>query len=180
MTRRLNIPHLFLAAFLVPVAALAHPGAGIVVDQSGQVYFTDTGYGVWKIGNDGRLSKFHDNAYHWMAIDLDGVFSRSLKSLTNGSFIRLTPDGAKPVLISSGGLPIALSGGRLYFGRFTKEHNLEIIAGFHPPDLRIPSVRLDATLQQARRANTYSLHRTAEYVRTLYGKGQKSHLFRAL
>jgi hypothetical protein len=128
MTRRLSIPQLFLAAFLVPIAALAHPGAGIVVDPGGQENFTDTGYGVWKIAKDGRLSKFHDNAYHWMAIDLDGVFSTSLTRLTDGSFIRLTPDGAKPALISSGGLPIATSRGRLYYGRFTKEHNLEIIA----------------------------------------------------
>ena len=128
MTRRLHIPQLFLAAFLVPIAALALPGAGIVVDPGGQVYFTDTGYGVWKIAKDGRLSKFHDNEYHWMAIDLDGVFSTSLKRLTDGSFIRLAPDGAKPALITSGGLPITLSGGRLYYGRFTKEYDLEIVA----------------------------------------------------
>ena len=128
MTTQLNIPLFFFAAFLVPTTALAHPGAGIVVDHTGEVYFTDTGYGVWKIGNDGRLSKFHDNAYHWMAIDLDGVFSRSLKNLTDGSFIRLTPDGAKSALITSGGFPIALSGGQLYYGRFAKEHGLEIIA----------------------------------------------------
>ena len=34
----------------------AHPGSGIVVDSVGQVYFTDTGKGVWKLGTQGELT----------------------------------------------------------------------------------------------------------------------------
>jgi len=34
----------------------AHPGSGIVVDKQGQIFFTDTGQGVWKIDNQGKLS----------------------------------------------------------------------------------------------------------------------------
>ena len=50
-----------------PVAA--HPGSGIVVDAQGQVFFVDTGQGVWKIDAQGRLSLYHTLAYHWMALD---------------------------------------------------------------------------------------------------------------
>ena len=42
----------FLAALIVVAAittAGAHPGAGIVVDRRGRVYFVDTGGGVWGI-----------------------------------------------------------------------------------------------------------------------------------
>ena len=33
----------------LPSPAIAHPGAAIVVDAKGQVYFVDTGHGVWTV-----------------------------------------------------------------------------------------------------------------------------------
>ena len=33
---------------------MAHPGSGIVVDRRGEIYFVDTGSGVWKIDLHGR------------------------------------------------------------------------------------------------------------------------------
>lgn len=45
-----------LAACLVVSGLFAYPGSGIVVDRRGQVYFADTGHGVWKIGANGQLT----------------------------------------------------------------------------------------------------------------------------
>jgi hypothetical protein len=95
--------------------AMAHPGAGIVVDEQGQVYFTDSGRGIVKIAATGkweRITSAPDG--HWLAIDLDGSFSRAQPHF----FRRTTPDGVKPALIfAGGGSPIALNGhdGSLYY-----------------------------------------------------------------
>src|SRR5262249_60253919 len=61
-----------LAICLTAAPALAHPGAGIVVDRQGQVFFIDTGAGVWKIDRQGQLKKHPGDAFHWMAIDRRG------------------------------------------------------------------------------------------------------------
>src|SRR2546427_634866 len=62
------------------VAALAtsvsaHPGSGIVVDRRGEVYFLDTGSGVWKIDLHGKLTHLPGPGFHWMTIDSDDCFS---------------------------------------------------------------------------------------------------------
>jgi len=36
------------------------------VDSYGQVFFVDTGQGVWKIDPQGKLTLIHTLAYHWM------------------------------------------------------------------------------------------------------------------
>src|SRR5688500_809717 len=46
-----------------------HPGSGIVVDGEGRIYFTDTGQGVWRIDEWGRVTAHEGPAYHWMTID---------------------------------------------------------------------------------------------------------------
>jgi hypothetical protein len=50
----------------------AHPGSGIVVDRLGQVYFVDTGQGVWRIGGTGEVSRHEGPAFHFMAGDPKG------------------------------------------------------------------------------------------------------------
>ena len=60
------------------VASWAHPGSGIVVDDKGRVYFTDTGQGVWKIDEGGRVSAHEGQSYHWMTIDLRAQFAAGL------------------------------------------------------------------------------------------------------
>src|SRR5438045_8895160 len=77
--------------------ASAHPGSGIVVDEKGQVFFTDTGNPdakfsghVWKIDAQGRLSSAHATGAHWLALDATGRFARSdLKAWVDQ---RLTPN----------------------------------------------------------------------------------------
>jgi len=45
-----------LVCILVQTKAFGHPGSGIVIDKYGQIYFTDTGKGVWKIDVKGHLT----------------------------------------------------------------------------------------------------------------------------
>src|SRR5438034_1338595 len=53
-------------AFLLSTSALPHPGSGIAVDRFGQVYFLDTGSGLWKIDTLGRLTKLSGLKNHWL------------------------------------------------------------------------------------------------------------------
>jgi sugar lactone lactonase YvrE len=93
----------------------AHPGSGIVVDKAGNVYFTDTGKGVWKIDNTGKLSFMPSSRFHWMAIDEEGIFSNSPKSF-GGYFERVTELNAKPTIIISSDFKITMNpDGNMYY-----------------------------------------------------------------
>src|SRR6266542_760479 len=76
-----------------PFAAFAHPPAGIVVDQSGNVFVAGSlGPGpqfpgfVWKIDAQGTTTSFHKGSAHWLALDAKGNFDRvKLDELFNES-----------------------------------------------------------------------------------------------
>ena len=102
---------------------LAHPGSGIVVDAHGQIYFVDTGQGVWKLGANGKPVLIHTLSYHWMAIDEKGHFAKSeaLGDFDGGSFVRITPAGTVPALLISSDYPIAVGrDGALYYVPYSK------------------------------------------------------------
>jgi hypothetical protein len=126
-------PRVLVAGCILLLAAggaSAHPGSGIVVDRRGNVYFLDTGQGVWKIDTGGKLSLFHTLAYHWMALDEAGHFARSdrLGDLDGGSFVRITPAGSKPALILSSDFPVAVgSDGGLHYVPFTPRGPRELV-----------------------------------------------------
>ena len=106
---------LCLGAFLLAASlAFAHPGAGIVVDRRGQVFFIDTGAGVWKIDLQGRLEKHRGDAFHWMAIDhRGGLTDRDMPRNTGGELPVVGPD---PTLLLSSDFPIAVGpDGALYY-----------------------------------------------------------------
>ena len=97
-------------------AAWAHPGSGIVVDRRGQVYFTDTGQGVWKIDQQGRLSAHEGAAYHWMAIDHDGLLVRTLSPAFREPSTDIQRVGTDPTLLLSSDFPLTTgSDGSLYY-----------------------------------------------------------------
>lgn len=99
---------------LAPATALAHPGSGIVVDKLGQIYFLDTGAGVWKIGVDGTLVKLGGPRYHWMAVDNTGRFSNTALPSGPGGKLERIADNAS--LIVSSDYPIGFGpSGSLYF-----------------------------------------------------------------
>jgi streptogramin lyase len=101
-------------------SSLAHPGSGIAVDATGEVYFTDTGEGVWKLDKKGKLTLFSKTAFHWLAYEEAGRFSRSPQKF--GDFQRITPTGSKPVLLLCSDFPCAFGqDGNLYYAE-TRGH----------------------------------------------------------
>lgn len=100
---------------LFGISAIAHPSSGIVVDKDGQVFFTDTGNGVWKIDKQGNLISLPSSRFHWLALDESGSFANSQKNFGEW-FERVTPEGSKPSLIISSDFPLAISrDGVLYY-----------------------------------------------------------------
>lgn len=92
----------------------AHPGSGIVVDKAGNVYFTDTGQGIWKIDIKGKLTYLPSSRFHWMDIDEAGYFAKSPKNF--GWFERVTPQSFKPALIICSDFPLVFNrDGNMYF-----------------------------------------------------------------
>lgn len=91
--------------------ASAHPGAGIVVDQYGNVYFTYKG--LMKIAPDGKISSLYNATDgHWMCLDEKGIFASSQPKY----FTRISPDGMVPAIIyAGGGSPIVISDGNLFY-----------------------------------------------------------------
>jgi hypothetical protein len=87
--------------------AFAHPGSGIVTDRSRNLYFNDTGEGVWQFGTHPKPRLISAQAYHWLAIDEKGHFanSESLGEFDGGTFSRITPAGTVPALVVSSDYP---------------------------------------------------------------------------
>src|SRR5881275_2120328 len=100
--------------------ASAHPGSGIVVDEKGQVFFTDTGNPdarfsghVWKIDAQGRLFSAHATGAHWLALDASGRFARAdLKAWFDQrlapNFERIPRTDANPTLLQTDGVPFVV------------------------------------------------------------------------
>lgn len=105
---------LILATLGAASSALAHPGAGIAVDRRGQVYFLDTGSGLWRIDTRGRLTHLSNTRFHWLAIDEDDRFART--ELPSGSLGEIERVGSSPTVLLSSDFPIALGrDGNLYY-----------------------------------------------------------------
>ena len=104
-----------MLCLFVQTTASAHPGSGIVVDKNGQVYFTDTGKGVWKIDTQGKLTFMPASKFHWMTIDPVGYFAESQKSFGE-YFERVTTQSSKPALIMCSDFPLVLNmDGNIYY-----------------------------------------------------------------
>ena len=102
------------AACLISAPVLAHPGSGIAVDRLGQVYFLDTGSGLWNIDTHGKLARISGTMFHWLALDANNAFaSTRLPSGPLGDVLRV---GANPTLLLSSDYPIAIAqDGNLYY-----------------------------------------------------------------
>jgi hypothetical protein len=62
-------------AGLLSTTVLAHTGSGIAIDRNGQVYFLDTGSGLWKIDTHGALTRLSGLKNHWLALDATDGFA---------------------------------------------------------------------------------------------------------
>jgi len=118
ITRSSFVVSIFITLLLcfVPQARVsAHPGSGIVVDKEGNIYFTDTGRGVWKIDTKGKLSFVPASKFHWMTIDATGYFAGSQKNFGE-YFERVTAQGSKPSLIMCSDFPLVVNvDGNIYY-----------------------------------------------------------------
>lgn len=104
----------------------AHPGSGIVVDPYGQVYFTGTGKGVWKLGTNGELVFLPASRFHWLAIDNQGSFAAAPKNF-GSYFERVTPTGVKPTLVLCSDFPLVTGkDGNIYYAD-TRHHAPKIM-----------------------------------------------------
>ncbi len=106
---------LSLAALcLLSSPTVAHPGSGIAVDRLGQVYFLDTGAGLWKIDAHGKLIRISETRFHWLALDGNDRFANA--PLPSGAEGDITTAGATPTLLLSSDYPIAIAqDGNLYY-----------------------------------------------------------------
>jgi len=115
MTTKTILIFALLLNMIVGTMASAHPGSGIVVDIYGQIYFTDTGKGVWKIDTQGKLTYIPASRFHWMTIDPIGYFAESQKSFGE-YFERVTPQSDKPALIMCSDFPLVVNlDGNIYY-----------------------------------------------------------------
>jgi streptogramin lyase len=115
-----------LAALLLAGPLLAHPGSGIAVAPSGEVYFVDTGGGLWKIDAKGALVSVASPRFHWMALDPeDKLRSARLPSIPGGE---LTWAGSKPAVLLSSDVPLAIGrDGDLYYAARTSANASDIV-----------------------------------------------------
>ena len=111
---------------LFSASIMAHPGSGIVVDRHGEVYFIDTGAGVWKIDLHGKLTQLPGPRFHWMAIDPDDCFRTvTLPAGPRGDIERV---GATPTLLVASDYPIAIgSNGNLFYPSYASASGLQMM-----------------------------------------------------
>jgi sugar lactone lactonase YvrE len=108
----------FLTAALLALALAAplnaHPGSGIAVDRNGQVYFLDTGAGLWKVDAKGTVTRIPSPRFHWMALDAGNRF-RSV-SLPSGAGWEIARAGSNPTMLLASDFPMAIArDGNLYY-----------------------------------------------------------------
>jgi len=113
-TECLRLVLILAATVLVSGSATAHPGAGIAIDRAGQIYFLDTGSGLWKIDRAGRLTHLSRTLFHWLALDEDNRFANT--QFQSGAFGEILKVGSSPTVLLSSDYPIAIGGdGNLYY-----------------------------------------------------------------
>jgi sugar lactone lactonase YvrE len=132
-----------LAAIVLGTSAHGHPGSGILVDRNGNVYFVDTGEGVWKLTPDGRLVRYGGPAFHWMALDADDAFAATGLPRTGNSEMRAA--GSGPTVVVSSDYPVVIADGALHWadpggGRLT-------LVGVRPDGARREIGRLPGRLE---------------------------------
>ena len=115
------------AVLLLSVAVWAHPGSGLVVDRLGQVYFLDTGSGLWKIDTRGGLSHLSTLRNHWLAIDVNDGFTQARLPTDRRRDWVITAAGSNPTLLISTDFPLVVGqDGNLYYPT-VRETNVRIM-----------------------------------------------------
>jgi len=120
----ISLTNLLVAVFSISI--MAHPGSGIVVDRRGEVYFLDTGSGVWKIDLQGKLTQLPGPRFHWLTLDADDCFSTA--HLPAGAAGDITRVGTSPTLLVASDYPVAIgANGLLYYPSYTSGSGLQLM-----------------------------------------------------
>src|SRR5687768_11239461 len=123
---RPNALAVLLATSMTIATAFAHPGSGIVVHLDGQVYFIDTGKGVWNIDTQGRLVSHEGPSHHFMTIDADGLFRKT--SFPRGRLADVRAIASNPTLIVSSDYPLTVGrDGALYYPTLGRDERVQVI-----------------------------------------------------
>jgi len=120
----ISLTNLLVAVFSISI--MAHPGSGIVVDRRGEVYFLDTGSGVWKIDLQGKLTQLPGPRFHWLTLDADDCFSTA--HLPAGAAGDITRVGTSPTLLVASDYPVAIgANGLLYYPSYSSGSGLQLM-----------------------------------------------------
>src|SRR5688500_4466443 len=124
--RRRSLQMIFAIA-LLGASAFGHPGSGILVDRLGQVYFIDTGSGLWKIDTRGALTHLSPLRNHWLAMDPNDRFTQSRLPTDPGRDWVITAAGSSPTILISTDFPLVIAqDGNLYHPS-ARETNVRIM-----------------------------------------------------
>ena len=112
---------------LLGASAFSHPGSGILVDRLGQIYFIDTGSGLWKIDSRGAVSHLSPLRNHWLAMDPSDRFTQARLPTDPGRDWVITAAGSNPTMLISTDFPLLIGqDGNLYYPS-ARETNVRIL-----------------------------------------------------
>jgi hypothetical protein len=91
-----------LLLLIIPAAAVAHPGGGLIALDANTVIFGDSMYNaVWRLEKGKKPQALMKNFHaHWTTRGLDGqIYSESFQEIGGAAF-RIDLDGGKPVKVA--------------------------------------------------------------------------------
>jgi sugar lactone lactonase YvrE len=116
-----------LSIAVLAASALGHPGSGILVDRLGQIYFIDTGSGLWKIDARGAVSHLSPLRNHWIAMDPSDRFTQARLPTDPGRDWVITSASSNPTMLISTDFPLVIGvDGNLYYPS-ARETNVRIL-----------------------------------------------------
>jgi hypothetical protein len=151
-----SIAPLLLTGTFFTALASAHPSSGIIVDQKGQVFFTDNGGdakagALWKIDAEGKLTRFHNGGWHWLALDEKGSYKdddlkKWFEKRVTMNFGRVPIPDSKAALLQADGAPVVVdregqlcwAKGNLEIARLSPDGKVTAVA----PELKEPADKL--------------------------------------
>lgn len=127
---RINAWRIVLVMAVVCVlgaSVFGHPGSGILVDRLGQIYFIDTGSGLWKIDTRGTPIHLSPLRNHWLAMDPNDRFTQARLPTDPGRDWVITAAGSSPTMLISTDFPLVIGqDGNLYYPS-ARETNVRLL-----------------------------------------------------
>lgn len=112
---------------MLAVAGFGHPGSGINVDARGNIYFLDTGSGLWELDTQGGLTHISPLRNHWFALDPNDRFTQARLPTDPGRDWVLTAAGTNPTAVISTDFSLVIGpDGSLYYPS-VREPNVRIL-----------------------------------------------------